>query len=578
MNEAYDVVIIGSGAGGSMTAYTLTQLGARVVVVEAGGHNMDRDIRHHEWWWQQRYRNVYQPDPVHVKLTSRHYTVGRGESEQVTLFDGNAHGEYMDNNFFVKIRDWSYTHPEGMPYRWVRARSIGGKTNCWDAGAARWGPVEWKPYSYDGVGIDWPVSYDEIAPWYSRTEQLIGVSGEKVGKMTDTPDGEFQPAANVTCNLAIMRATAQKMGYTVTPGSRAIITQPHNGRVPCHYCGRCGRGCDTGAKFTAVGALFPTAFATGRLKMISNAIVREVTVDGQGRASGVTYIDRYTFREDQVRGRYVVVAASAIETARLLLNSKSNLFPNGLANSSGQVGRNLVEDATAGVSGYLPRQAGREVLNEDSYDSELQVHPYMNVDEKTRRKDFVRRYLLTASGGFGMGAGAGRGRAAFGEEFKSDAHQWYGANVGVTAAGCGLENPNNFVDIDPEAKDAWGIPAVRIHLKHGPNQEAMVKEVQQIGSEWIEKAGGIVTGWTSSTSIPGAQIHEQGTCRMGDDPKKFATNRWGQCHDVPNLMLADGSLHCTSGITNPTLTILTLSMRNSTHFWEEIRRGNIRGS
>jgi choline dehydrogenase-like flavoprotein len=575
MEETYDVVIVGSGAGGGMAAHTLTRLGARVAVVEAGGHNMDRDIRHHQWWWEMRYRENYRPDPVHVTLTEKRYSVGGGESVQTIVFDGNAHFEYMDEHFFVKIRDWRYTHPEGLPYRWVRARSIGGKTNCWGAGAARWGPVEWKPYSYDGVGIDWPISYDEIAPWYSRTERLVGVSGEKVGKMTGTPDGEFQPAANLPCGPTIMRATAERMGYIAVPGQRAIITRPLNGRVPCHYCGRCGRGCDTGAKFTAVGVLLPAAFASGRMTLISNAIVSAVTVDSQGRANGVTYVDRYTFQENRVRGRYVVIAASAIETARILLNSKSNLFPDGLANSSGQVGRNLVEDAVAGVSGHLPQLEGRPVANEDSYDAEVMLHPFMNLDEKSRRKDFVRRYLLTSAGGFGGGAGGGRG---IGEDFKKYVRQHWGASIGVTAAGCGLENPNNFVDIDPEVMDAWGIPAARIQLKHGPNQEAMVKEVQQIGAEWIEAAGGIVTGWTVGTSIPGAQIHEQGTCRMGDDPRKFVTNRWGQCHDVPNLTLADGSLHCTSGITNPTLTILTLSMRNSTHLWEEVRKGNVKGA
>lgn len=572
MSEVYDVVIVGSGAGGSMAAFTLTQLGARVAVVEAGGHNMDRDIRHHEWPWQQRYRNVYMPDPVHVRLTTKRYTVGAGESVQTILFDGNAHSDCSDDHFFVKIRDWSYTYPEGMPYRWVRARSIGGKTNCWDAGAARWGPIEWKPYSYDGFGIDWPISYDEIAPWYAKTEQLIGVSGERIGKPTD---GEFQPAANPTCSQMIMRRTAQRMGYTPMADTRAIITRPLNGRHSCHYCGRCGRGCDTGSKFTAVGTLYPRAFATGRLSLISNAIVREVTVDDRGRANGVSYVDRYTYQEGRVRGRYVVVAASAIETARILLNSKSNRFPNGLANSSGQVGRHLVEDCVAGVSGYLPQLLGREVINEDSYQSGMALYPFMNMDEKSRRKTFLRRYELVAHGGFAMGAGAGHGMALHGSQLKEDVRHWWGASVGVTAAGCGLENPNNFVDIDPEVKDAWGIPAVRIHLKHGPNQEAMVKEVAEIGTEWIERAGGVVTGWTTSPSIPGAQIHEQGLCRMGDDPKKFVTNRWGRSHDVPNLMIADGSLHCTSGITNPTLTILTLSMRNSTHFADEIRKGNI---
>jgi choline dehydrogenase-like flavoprotein len=571
MSETYDVVIVGSGAGGGMMAYILTSAGAHVAVVEAGGHNIDHDIRHHEWPWELPYRGTYQQDPVQVRLPAKRYYVGQGEREQDIIFDGSAHANYYNDHFFVKIRDWRYTYPEGMPYRWVRVRSVGGKTNCWGAVAARWGPLEWKPYSYDGVGIDWPVSYEEMAPWYSRVERLIGVSGEKAGVPTGMPDGEFQPPPGLNCTLTIMRATARRMGYTATNEPHAIISRPLNGRPACHYCGRCSHGCDPGAKFTSPGTLLPWAQATGRMTLIQNAIVREVTINGQGRATGVTWVDRYTMKEGGVRGRYVVVSASAIETARLLLNSKSNLFPNGLANSSGQVGKHLVEDCVAGVNGVLPQLEGREVVNEDSDSPWVRIHPFLNLDEKTRSKKILRRYQMRCSGGFDMAAGGGNG---FGAELKANTRRRYGASVGVAGAGCGLEDPGNYVDIDPEVKDAWGIPAVRIRLRHGKNQEEMVKDMVQRGAELIEAAGGKVTSYTTSTSIPGAQIHEQGTCRMGDDPRKFVTDRWGKTHDVPNLVIADGSLHCTSGITDPTVTILSLTMRNADHLAEEVRKGN----
>ncbi len=575
MPDIFDVVIVGSGAGGSMMAYTLTQAGARVAVVEAGGHNIDHDIRHHQWPWELPYRNSHQLDREYaLELKTKTFVVGQGIHEQTTFFDGSAHRDYYNDHFWVKRRDWKYTCPKDEPYRWVRVRAVGGKTNCWDAGALRWGPIEWKPYSYDGYGIDWPISYEEMEPWYSKTELLIGVSGEKADKMTATPSGEFQPAPAAICGTVVMRKFARKLGYTATQGPRAIITRSHNGRNACHYCGRCGTGCDSGAKFTTVGTLLPAAAATGNMTLFTNAIVREITVDSAGRASGVVFIDRYTYQENAVRGRYVVVAASAIETARLLLVSKSAIFPNGLANSSGQVGRNLVEDTVASVRGYLPEFDRRPVVNEDSYGDEVMVHPHTNTDEKTRSKDFLRRYIMFAGGGFGMGGGP-RGTERFGSLMKQDAKDTAGAGIGVTGAGCGLENPNHYVDIDPEVKDAWRIPAVRIHLKQAANQEGMVRDIVQRGIELIEAAGGKVTSYSASPWIPGGQIHEQGTCRMGDDPKRFVTNRWGQTHDVPNLIIADGSLHCTSGVTNPTLTILTLAMRNGTHLAEEVRKRNV---
>ena len=574
MSDIFDVVIVGSGAGGGMAALMLTQAGARVAMVEAGGHNIDRDIRHHQWPWELPYRGNYMQDPVHMTLKSKRFVVGQGERDEVIVFDGSAHRNYYNDHFFVKFRDWRYTYPEGSPYRWVRVRSIGGKTNCWNGGALRWGPIEWKPYSYDGYGIDWPMAYEEMAPWYSKVEQLIGVAGDQADRMTATPSGDFMKPQAYNCVHAVMKGAAKRLDYTVTREPHAKITENHNGRSRCHYCGRCGQGCDVGAKFTSVGALLPVARATGLLTLISNAIVREVSIDEQGRATGVVYIDRYTHQENAVRGRYVVLSASAIETARILLNSKSNLFPNGLANSSGQVGRHLVEDTACSVSGELPQLQGREVVNEDGYQCDMMIHPCVNIDEKTRSKDFMRRYIMHMNGGFGMGGGPD-GRVMFGSEIKESARHSAGSGVSVTGAGCGLEDPNNFVEVDDNVKDAWGIPAAKIHLKNGPNQEGMVRDMVRRGIDLIEAAGGKVHSYATAPAVAGANIHEQGTCRMGDDPKKFVTNRWGQTHDVPNLVLADGSIHCTSGITNPTLTILTMTMRNATHLAEEVRKHNV---
>ena len=298
-------------------------------------------------------------------------------------------------------------------------------------------------------------------------------------------------------------------------------------------------------------------------------------VGSDGRAKGIAYIDRHTFQEGEAFGRNVVLCASAIETARILLNSKSSLFPQGLANSGGQVGRNLVENVTASVSGYLLNMRNRSVTNEDGWSTGMLIAPFINIDKKTRSKKFLRRYATSLDGGFGMGSSSARGGEFFGPGYKDNARSWYGTGVSVGGSGEGLQSAHNYVDIDPRVTDAWGIPAARIQMTFGENEQAMVKDMVERGIDILEAAGGVVTGWQVSASIPGGQIHEQGTCRMGNDPKRFVTNRWGQCHDVPNLLLGDGSLHVSCSTENPTLTILALSMRNAEHLAESVRKHEV---
>jgi choline dehydrogenase-like flavoprotein len=573
MPKIYDAIVIGSGAGGGMYANVLTAAGAEVLLVDAGGHQIDRDIRHHQWPWEMRYRGQFQQDEAYtVRLPTRMHTVGRGDYDNVTLFDGSAHNSYYNDHFWAKRRDWKYTFPENKPYRWVRVRALGGKTNCWDANAGRWGPLEFQPSSYDGYDVDWPITYQEMAPWYSKTERLIGVSGPDT-KSEQFPTGDWLPTIGSACpEMTLAKAASEKLGLYAFKTPKAAITRDYNGRPKCHFCGRCSHGCDPGSKFTTIGVLLPRAKATGKLTLQLNSIVREVLVDNDGRARGIAYVDRYTFHEAEAFGRIVVVCASAIETARILLNSKSSRFPQGLANSSGEVGRNLVENVTAGVSGYFENLRNRPVTNEDGWGTGMLIAPSTNIDEKTRSKKFLRRYMTSLGGGFGMGGGGARGAEIFGPGYKKSARSWYGTGAGVSASGEGLQNRNNFVDIDPEVKDAWGIPAARIQMTFGENEQAMVKDMVETGIKILEAAGAVVTGWQASPSIPGGQIHEQGTCRMGNDPKHFVTNRWGQCHDVPNLVLGDGSLHVTCATENPTVTILALSMRNADHLAELVRK------
>ena len=429
MPKVYDAIVIGSGAGGGMYAKVLTEAGASVLLIDAGSHQIDRDIRHHQWPWELPYRNRYQQDEEYtVRLGTTFHTVDGGDRESVTLFDGSAHNSYYNNHFWAKRRDWKYTFPENKPYRWVRVRALGGKTNCWDANTTRWGPIEFQPASYDGYDVDWPITYEEIAPWYGKTERLIGVSGPDT-KSEQCPSGEWLPTIGPTCPEAKLARGADKLGLYAFMNPKAAITRDYNGRPKCHYCGRCSHGCDPGSKFTTVGVLLPPAMATGRLTLQLNSIVREILVGSDGRAKGVAYVDRYTFQEGEAFGRNVVLCASAIETARILLNSKSSRFPQGLANSSGQVGRNLVENVTASVSGYFSDMQNRPVTNEDGWGTGMLIAPFVNVDEKTRSKKFLRRYTTGLDGGFGMNGGEARGAERFGRGYKDDVRSWYGTGI-----------------------------------------------------------------------------------------------------------------------------------------------------
>ncbi len=577
MAKVYDVVIVGSGAGGGMFAKVLTEAGADVLLVEAGGHNIDRDIRHHQWPWELPGRNTYRLDEEYtVRLKTKQYTVGQGEREVVTTFDGSAHQDHYNDHFWAKRRDWKYTFPKAKPYRWVRVRALGGKTNCWSANVGRWGPIEFAPASYDGFDVDWPITYEELAPWYEKVEKLIGISGGDT-KSPDFPTGNWLPPQAPRCaEVRLAAAISKKMGLYSFSEPKGAISRDFNGRPACHSCGACHRGCDSGSKFTTAGVLLPPAFATGCLTVRMNSIVREVMTDADGRAHGVAFVDRYTFQEGEALGKVVVLAASAMESARIMLNSKSPRFSNGIANSSGQVGRNMVENVTAGASGFFPDFRNREVTNDDGWGAGMQVAPFLNTNAKNRTNKFLRRYVIAFSGGFGMGGGGARGVQQFGETYKHTVREQYGWGIGAGGSGETIRSDDNYMELDPEVKDIWGIPAARVSTTFGENEEAMARDMVERSREMIECAGGTVTGWQASASIPGGQIHEQGTCRMGNDPKKFVTNRWGQCHDVPNLVLADGSLHVTAATGNPTQTILTIAMRNATHLAEMVRNGDLK--
>src|SRR5580658_3312289 len=330
--KVYDVCIIGSGAGGGTAAKVLTEGGLNVVMLEAGPRlDPDRDFKEHVWPYQLAHRGA-----------------GIGAKAR----EGSGGNEFMAPNGFWEIEGEPYTTAPGSSFRWFRSRIEGGRTNHYGRISLRVSPADLKARSRDGLGDDWPISYEDIAPYYDKVESFIGVFGTKEN-LVYAPDGIFLPPPKPRCTETIVKKACDQLNITCIPSRMAIITKPVNGRAPCHYCAQCGRGCISASNFSSSQVMIPPAQATGRFTLIPNAMAREVVVSKEGKAQAVSYIDKTTRQEMRVYAKAFVLAASSCETARLLLNSRSTLFPNGLANSSGVVGRYLTDSVGTNVTGYF---------------------------------------------------------------------------------------------------------------------------------------------------------------------------------------------------------------------------------
>ncbi len=553
----YDVCIVGSGAGGGMAAYMLTKAGAHVVLLEAG-----------QMW-----------DPVKdgAMLKWPYDSPRRGASTKARPFgefDGCIGGWEIDGE--------PYTRAEGTDFSWWRARMLGGRTNHWGRISLRFGPNDFRGKSIDGLGDDWPIGYDDLKPYYDDVDQLIGVFGSNEG-LPNAPDGIFMPPPKMRCNEVLVKEAADRLKITCVPSRLSIITKPLNNRPPCHYCGQCNRGCMTASNFSSTNVLFPPAMATGRLTLIANAMAREVTVDAQGRATGVSYIDKTTRTDQHVRARVVVLAASALETARLLLNSKSSQFPNGLANGSGTVGKYITDTTGTDVGGFIPRMVDQVPHNHDGVGG---AHIYMPwwLDNKTL--DFPRGYHIEVWGGLSMPSYGFMGGiqnlppgGGYGTSLKADYRRYYGATVGFSGRGEMIPNDDTYCEIDPTVVDQYGIPVLRFHWKWSDHEYNQSKHMQETFRSLIAEMGGTVHspmpdrdhGYGLATG--GTIIHELGGSRMGHDPGTSVVNANCQAHEVKNLFVADGGPFVSQADKNPTWTILALAMRTGSYITEQRKQG-----
>jgi choline dehydrogenase-like flavoprotein len=563
--KIYDVCIVGSGAAGGAAAKVLTEGGADVVMLEAGPPlNPSKDFKEHLWPYDLPHRGA----GVGGKL--------KGEEAD----------EFMAPNGAWEIAGEPYVSAPGSTFHWFRSRIVGGRTNHWGRVALRFSPVDFKPRSADGMGDDWPIGYEELAPYYDKVEAYIGVFGSREN-IPSSPDGVFLPPPKPRCTEVLLKKACDQVNVRCVPARMAILTRPLNGRAACHYCGQCTRGCVSASNFSSSQVLIPPAQATGRLTLITNAMAREIVVGKDGRAEAVSYIDRTTKTEMRVHARSFVVAASTCESARLLLNSRSTLFPEGLANSSGVVGRNLMDSVGSWGSGYFPQLENMPPHNHDGSGGNYLPHVYMPWWKFDRKNDFLRGYHIEPGGGrfmpvVGQFDDVCDDFEGYGLSLKQKCRRSYGTSIGMEALGEKIPNKDTYCELDPAAVDELGIPVLRFHWRAGENEIKMAKDMQETFRAIVEAGGGTYTTETQADGPNpyglydgGTAIHESGTVRMGDDPKTSALNKYCQAHDVKNLFVADAAAFVTSPDKNPTLSILALSWRASEYLLEQARKGNL---
>ena len=552
-----------------MAAMVLAEAGADVVMLEAGPMwDSATDSAMYKWPYDSPRRGA--------ATKERHF----GE------FDGALGGWSLEGE--------PYTSAPGSQFDWFRSRMLGGRTNHWGRISLRFGPHDFMRKSLDGLGDDWPITYDDMKPYYDKIDRLIGIFGAPLN-MPNEPDGIFLPPPKPRCYELLIKKACDSINIPSVPSRLSILTQPVNGRAACHYCGQCGRGCATHSNFSSPSVLIPPALKTGKLKIIANAMAREVTVDnGTGLATGVTYIDKATKQDNHVRARIVVVAASACESARILLNSKSSKFPQGLANSSGVVGKYLTDSTGASVSGFIPKLMDGIPHNEDGTGG---MHLYTPWWLDNKKLDFPRGYHIEPSGGRRMpnaGFGGGihnftptdvpshpRAFGGYGKNLKEDYRRLYGATVNFAGRGEMIPNADSYCEIDPTVVDQWGIPVLRFHFKWGDYELKQVKHMQETFRAIITEMGGTPTSKMPTEAegygiAPGGRIiHEVGVTRMGNDPSTSALNKYCQAHDAKNVFVADAGPLVSQADKNCTWTILALAMRTATYIAEQRKIGAV---
>ncbi len=568
--KTWDAIIVGSGACGGWAALELTKQGMDVLLLEAGAAVDPAKDFHHRFSYELDYR-------------------GNGEPGVMRRYSGS------ERNYKIMIDDVEnpYTTSPETNYRWGRSRVLGGRTLHWARATDRMADYEFKAASRDGYGMDWAVSYADMKPYYDRVESFVGVSGAREN-FVQFPDGIFLPPMPLNCAETIFTTASAALGWPSTHRRLSQLTQPHNGRPACHYCGNCVNGCDVGAMFNPIAVTLPAALATGKLEIRTDSVVARVRMNEEHRAQGVTYIERATKKAVDVDATWVILAASTLENTRLLLLSEKG----GLANSSGLLGYYMMDQVGGGgVTGILPKLKGGPARLDDGKQAGITIPNFQNIDNKTQRKDFIRGYVMNATGGQTEFPAFAANIPGYGSGWKREIKSRYVAQARIWNAGAEmLARKENFVELDPEVKDAWGIPVLRIHFTHSDNDYKLIDDFQMKAEELFRKAGGeVMPGPVTPAGFPGGpgapdarppappaaavspvpgrqrrrplggSIHESGTARMSVSVKDGVLNWYCQTHDVANLYVLGGNAFPSTGDKHPTLTMMALAARGCDH-------------
>ncbi|MEE9373522.1 MAG: GMC family oxidoreductase [Saprospiraceae bacterium] len=563
--KQYDAIIVGSGAGGGMSAFILANAGMKIAVVEAGPYFDPKEpttMTQMKWPWESPRRGA---------STNR------------------AFGDYDMSWGDWEVEGEPYTKKEGTEFLWWRSRMLGGRTNHWGRISLRFGPKDFKHRDVDGLGENWPINYDEVKPYYDRLDKLVGVFGTNEGLPND-PDGFFLPPPKPRLHELYYMKGAKKTGVPVIPGRLSMLTKRINKeRGVCFYCGQCNRSCNAYADFSSGSVFIFPAQKSGQVDLYTNCMVKNVTTDSEGLATGVSYINKKDMLEYELKSKVVVLGASACSSARILLNSKSTQHPNGLGNSSDHVGRYLHDSTGAGLGAFVPSLMDRKIYNEDGIGG---MHVYSPWWGDNKKLDFPRGYHIEVWGGMGMpsyGFGfnveamnkyIGGDVGGYGTKLRKDVKRFFGAYIGMSGRGESIARYENRCKIDPNVVDKFGIPVLQFDYKWSDYERLQAKHMTDTFEEIAHNMGGIVMGDKPGKEndygllAPGQIIHEVGTTRMGDDPRKSVTNKWQQLHDANNVYIVDAGPFTSQADKNCTWTIMALSMRASEHIVEQFKKKN----